>query len=119
MESNGWLTLKGFDDGSLMDEAFAFNAGVPGSGRGRKRRTEEFMSSEDKAVEEMLGWKIGKLREELSKRGLDATGRRGELEERMEIAMRGKGKERESSSGSAASSSASSSSSSSSWRAGG
>ena len=64
--------------------------GATTGGKGKKRTADEAeLSAEDEAVEEMRGWKVARLREELQGRGLDTKGRKGELVERLERAMKG------------------------------
>ena len=73
-----------------MNEVVALLAGAPTDGKGKKRTADEAeLSAEDEAVEEMRGWKVARLREELHGRGLDTKGRKGELVERLECAMKG------------------------------
>ena len=75
---------------ALMNEVVALLAGAPTGGKGKKRTADEAeLSAEDEAVEEMRGWKVARLREELQGRGLDTKGRKGELVERLERAMKG------------------------------
>ena len=72
-----------------MNEVMAVLTGVSTVGKGKKRTADEAeLSAEDEAVEEMRGWKVARLREELQGRGLDTKGRKGELVERLERAMR-------------------------------
>ena len=73
-----------------MNEVMALLAGIPSNDKGKKRTADEAgLSAEDKEVEEMRGWKVARLREELQGRGLDTKGRKGELVERLERAMKG------------------------------
>ena len=75
---------------ALVNEVLALLAGAPTGGKGKKRTADEAeLSAEDEAVEEMRGWKVARLREELQGRGLDTKGRKGELVERLERAMKG------------------------------
>ena len=75
---------------ALMNEVVALLAGAPTGGKGKKRTADEAeLSAEDEAVEEMRGWKVARLREELQGRGLDTKGRKGELLERLERAVKG------------------------------
>ena len=92
---------------SPMNEVVALLAGAPiGGGKGKKRTADEAeLSAEDTEVEEMRGWKVARLREELQGRGLDTAGRKGQLVERLERAIRGQGKGEASSSSSSSSSS--------------
>ena len=75
---------------ALVNEVLGFVMGAPTGGKGKKRTADEAgLSAEDKEVEEMRGWKVARLREELQGRGLDTKGRKGELVERLERAMKG------------------------------
>ena len=76
----------------LLLEVMSFNAGVPSANKGKKRTADEAELStpaQDEEVEQMRGWKVARLREELQGRGLDTKGRKGELVERLERAMKG------------------------------
>ena len=75
-----------------MNEVMAFVMGAPTGGKGKKRTADEAELStpaQDEEVEQMRGWKVARLREELQGRGLDTKGRKGELVERLERAMKG------------------------------
>ena len=49
------------------------------------------LSAQDAEVEEMREWKVARLREALQRRKLSIKGRRPELVERLERALRGEG----------------------------
>ena len=88
MQTEGWKDVA--SNNALMNEVVALLAGIPTDGKGKKRTADEAeLTAEDEAVEEMRGWKVARLREELQGRGLDTKGRKGELVERLERAMKG------------------------------
>ena len=88
-----------------MNEVVALLAGAP-TGKGKKRTADEAgLSAEDKEVGKMREWKVARLREGLQRRGLDTKGRKGELVERLELAIKGGSGGGSSSSGSSSSSS--------------
>jgi len=94
MNSEGWADLQAYNGGSLMTEvlAFAMGAKIGGAGdKGKKRTADEAgLSAQDEEVEAMREWKVARLREALQERGLDTKGRKPELMERLENAIRGK-----------------------------
>ena len=87
-QTDGWKHVV--PNNALMNEVVALLAGAPTGGKSKKRTADQAgLSAEDKEVEEMRGWKVARLREELQGRGLDTKGRKGELVERLERAMKG------------------------------
>ena len=90
----------------LMNEVMAFAMGAPSGNKGKKRTADEagLTSEQQEELEAVRGYRVAQLREELQGRGLDTKGRKGELVERLEHAMKG------GSGGGSSSSSASSSS---------
>ena len=115
MATEGWADVA--SNNALVNEVLAFLAGATthNKGEGKKRTADEAELStpaQDEEVEQMRGWKVARLREELQRRGLDTKGRKGGLVERLERAIRGGQGGGESSSSSSSSSASSSSSSS-------
>ena len=92
MATEGWADVA--SNNALVNEVLAFLAGATthNKGEGKKRTADEAELStpaQDEEVEQMRGWKVARLREELQRRGLDTKGRKGELVERLERAMKG------------------------------
>ena len=78
----------------LMNEVMALLVGAPAGGGGKKRTADEAgLSAQDQEVEAMREWKVVRLRDALQGHALSIEGRKPELVERLERAIRRKGNE--------------------------
>ena len=95
MGTEGWKDVMAAGV-ELVNEVLALLAGPSTAAKGKKRTADEAgLSAQDAEVEEMREWKMARLRGALQGRTLSTKGRRAELVERLERAIRGSGKEGE------------------------